>query len=56
MKALDVIIDNNLKWDVDIKHTISTSAWKQSVLRKIRKNFNKQQFKNNMTMEFFSKV
>jgi len=56
MKALGVIFDNNLSWNEHINHTITTSAWKLSVLRKIRKNFNKQQFKGIMTMQFFSKL
>jgi hypothetical protein len=56
MKALGVILDNNMSWNNHINYAIMSSAWKLSVLRKIRKDFNKQQFKNIMTMQFFSKL
>jgi hypothetical protein len=38
MKALGVILDNNLSWQSHIESNIKASSWKLAVLQKIRNN------------------
>jgi hypothetical protein len=49
MKALGVILDNNLTWQSHIENNIRTSSWKLAVLRKIRHKFNFKQFTQILT-------
>jgi hypothetical protein len=56
MKALGVIFDNNLSWKPHIDNNINQSAWKLTVLRRIRHKFTFKQFTQILTAQFFSKL
>jgi len=54
MKVLGVYFDSKLKWEKHIRHTIAKCNSKLSVLRKIRRKFNKEQFSKIITSQYYS--
>jgi hypothetical protein len=53
MKALGVMVDCNLRWQLHIESTVKKSAWKLSVLKRIRHLFSQKQYLQILTSQFF---
>jgi len=56
MKVLGVYFDSKLTWEKHIRHNISKCSSKLAVLRKLRRNFNSEQFKSIITSQYFSQL
>lgn len=54
MKILGITFDYKLSWEQHIRQTVAKANSKLSVLRKIRKNFTKDQFLKVLTAQYFS--
>jgi len=54
MKALGVVFQHNLKWDLHVQNLIKRANPKLSVLKKIRKNLDMTQFLKIATSQIFS--
>jgi len=56
MKVLGIFFDDKLSWETHIHCLINRANSKLSVLRKIKKYFNKDQFLRILTAQFFSVI